>query len=237
MWKRATPSAQRCAANIHELVGARHECLAALCAVPRRYSHAVFDEELPPAGLGEGCDVARAVGVSKEGSYQLRVATAASAAIPELRPHLYADPSVDFQIEEFTIADHMDSICGDLLPVQVVSTPSDPVAIIRRPIASQRTETPFADEVPRILHQRGMSLRALAREVGVADSHLSRALRRVNYKRASPELVERVSVALGFPPDYFPEVREARVVAAVRADPKLRNDLYDRLKRRRPPKR
>lgn len=101
------------------------------------------------------------------------------------------------------------------------------------PIKVKRTEATFADEVPRILNERGMSIRALARKVGVTDSHLSRALRGVNYKRASPELVRRVSEALGLPPDYFPEVREAVVVAAVREDRKLRNELYDRLSRRR----
>lgn len=95
------------------------------------------------------------------------------------------------------------------------------------------SDTPFTEELPRILSERGVSLRALANEVGVSDSHLSRVLRRVDYKRASTDLMARIAVALGLPPEYFPEVREAFVIERVRADPRLRNELYARLKRRR----
>jgi transcriptional regulator with XRE-family HTH domain len=79
-----------------------------------------------------------------------------------------------------------------------------------------------------------MSMRGLARKIGVTDSHLSRAVRNVDYKRASPDLMKRISHALGLPPDYFEEVREAFVIDAIRADPSLRNELYARLLRRRP---
>jgi len=36
-------------------------------------------------------------------------------------------------------------------------------------------------------------------------------------------------LALGLPPDYFLEFREAYVIERIRSDPKLRNDLYARL--------
>jgi transcriptional regulator with XRE-family HTH domain len=78
-----------------------------------------------------------------------------------------------------------------------------------------------------------MSQRALARQLRISDSHLSRVLRKADYKTASPELTARAAVALGLPKDYFPEFREALVLDRVRSDPALRNELYERLRRRR----
>jgi transcriptional regulator with XRE-family HTH domain len=98
-------------------------------------------------------------------------------------------------------------------------------------MADARTTRPFTDELPRLLRERGISLRALAEEVGVSDSHLSRVLRRADYKRASTELMTRIAKALDLPSDYFAEVREAFVVDRVRSDRKLRDELYDRLRR------
>jgi transcriptional regulator with XRE-family HTH domain len=101
----------------------------------------------------------------------------------------------------------------------------------------QQTDEPFTDELPRLLAERGISLRGLARQIGVSDSHLSRAVRQANYKRASPDLIGRIAVALALPRDYFPEYRTAFVVERIKADPSLRNELYARLKRQRPPAR
>ena len=95
------------------------------------------------------------------------------------------------------------------------------------------TDRPFVDELPRLLAEREMSLRALAREVGVTDAHLSRVLRRVEYKTPSADLARRVAVALGLPPDYFPEFREGFVIDWIRSDRALRDELYDRLRKRR----
>jgi transcriptional regulator with XRE-family HTH domain len=94
---------------------------------------------------------------------------------------------------------------------------------------ADQTDTPFIEELPRLLHDRGMSLRALAATIGISDSHLSRVLRRADYKTPSPDLTRKVARALGLPPDYFLEFREAYVIERIRSDPKLRNDLYARL--------
>jgi transcriptional regulator with XRE-family HTH domain len=94
---------------------------------------------------------------------------------------------------------------------------------------ADQTDTPFIEELPRLLHDRGMSLRALAATIGISDSHLSRVLRRADYKTPSPDLTRKVARALGLPPDYFLEFREAYVIQRIRSDPKLRNDLYARL--------
>jgi transcriptional regulator with XRE-family HTH domain len=81
-----------------------------------------------------------------------------------------------------------------------------------------------------------MSLRALAREVGVSDAHLSRVIRGVGYRTGpSTQLAGRVARALGLPVHYFREYREGAVIEAVKRDPRLREELFDRLgsKRRR----
>jgi transcriptional regulator with XRE-family HTH domain len=98
----------------------------------------------------------------------------------------------------------------------------------RRPVANQ-TDRPFIEELPRLLRERRMSVRALARTIGISDSHLSRVLRRTDYKTPSPDLTRRAALALRLPPDYFPEFREAYVMERLKSDPKLRNDLYARL--------
>jgi hypothetical protein len=58
-------------------------------------------------------------------------------------------------------------------------------------------------------------------------------LRRQPGKRPSGDLAQRIAKALGLPADYFPEARLARVIEQVSRDGNLRDQLYDRLKRRR----
>jgi transcriptional regulator with XRE-family HTH domain len=94
------------------------------------------------------------------------------------------------------------------------------------------TDRAFTEEVPRLLKEHGMSIRALAAAIGVSDSHLSRVLRRADYKTPSTDLAKRVAEAFGKPADYFPEYREAFVIERIRSDARLRNDLYSRLTRR-----
>jgi transcriptional regulator with XRE-family HTH domain len=97
---------------------------------------------------------------------------------------------------------------------------------------AKKTDRAFTEEVPRLLAQHGMSIRALAAVVGVSDSHLSRVLRRADYKTPSPDLTKRVAEAFDMPADYFPEYREAFVIDQIRSDARLRNELYARLTRR-----
>jgi transcriptional regulator with XRE-family HTH domain len=101
-------------------------------------------------------------------------------------------------------------------------------------MAAGRTERPFIEELPNLLNQRRLSLRALAREAGVTDAHLSRLLRGVGYRtKPSANLAHRVALALALPPDYFREYREALVIEQVKNGPKLREELYDRLTKRK----
>jgi transcriptional regulator with XRE-family HTH domain len=102
----------------------------------------------------------------------------------------------------------------------------------RRMPPPERSNVGFRDELPRLLAERGMSLRALEREVGVTSGHLSRVLRGVDYKTASGDLTRRVAEVLCLQPDYFPEAREAFIVEAIRRNPAVRDRLYDQLRRR-----
>jgi len=75
------------------------------------------------------------------------------------------------------------------------------------------------------MKERQLTLRALARELGGIDhSYLSRMLggkTPVNVRH-----VERIARHLGLQPDYFAEVREAAVIEAIRARPRLRDAVY-----------
>jgi transcriptional regulator with XRE-family HTH domain len=94
------------------------------------------------------------------------------------------------------------------------------------------TTRPFATELPDLLRARDLTLRALAREVGGLDhAYLSRM---INGKAAiNVDHVRRISRFLGLADDYFPEVREADVVKAIRAEPDFREEVYSMLRRRR----
>lgn len=94
------------------------------------------------------------------------------------------------------------------------------------------TKRPFSEELPRILIERGVTMRALAKELGGLDhAYLSRMIRGrvpVNVHHA-----RRIARQLKLPEDYFAEVREAAVVDAVRRRPRLRDEIYfERVRRR-----
>jgi transcriptional regulator with XRE-family HTH domain len=95
-----------------------------------------------------------------------------------------------------------------------------------KPIKDEQvTKRPFTKELPRLLKERGLTLRALARNVGAIDhAYLSRMVR--GQLPVNVQHVRRIARCLGLPEDYFPEVREAAVVDAVRRRPKLRDEIY-----------
>jgi transcriptional regulator with XRE-family HTH domain len=95
------------------------------------------------------------------------------------------------------------------------------------------TGRPFSKELPRLLNQRGLTLRALARDVGGIDhAYLSRMVH--GQLPVNAQHVRRIARRLDLPDDYFPEVREAAVVDAVRRRPKLRDEIYFERVRRKP---
>ena len=98
-------------------------------------------------------------------------------------------------------------------------------------LARRLSQREFVVEFSELLVERGVSLRSVARDAGVDPTFLSRAVRGVNGKSPSVELIGRVSVALGLPEDYWPEVRLAVVVRALESDSVLREDLYRRVTR------
>ena len=91
-----------------------------------------------------------------------------------------------------------------------------------------RTNRRFVEELPDLLLERKLSLRKLAQRADINPSHLSKVLRRVDYKTPSADLVRRIALALDLPEDYFPEYREGVVFDKIRQSDELRDDLYDR---------
>ena len=98
----------------------------------------------------------------------------------------------------------------------------------------KRTTRPFTEELPDLLQERELSLRALARVVGVGDDHLSRVLRGDRNKKATGDLTRRVAVALGLPEDYFPEARLEFIAAHLGEHPALRDRVYHQLRNEDP---
>lgn len=95
--------------------------------------------------------------------------------------------------------------------------------------APRYTTQPFAKELPLLLDERQISLRALATRLELDHSFLSRAVRGADGKVLTLELVHRIAAELSIPPDYFVEVREALVIEKIRSDGALRDRLHSDL--------
>jgi transcriptional regulator with XRE-family HTH domain len=97
-------------------------------------------------------------------------------------------------------------------------------------MSRRRTTRPFAEELSQLLRERSLSIRSLAKMVGVGDDHLSRVLRGAREKKVTGDLARRVARALDLPDDYFAETRSAYVAEHLDDDPVLRDRTYDRLR-------
>jgi transcriptional regulator with XRE-family HTH domain len=96
------------------------------------------------------------------------------------------------------------------------------------------SKRPFGRELPRLLKQRGLTLRALAEAVGGFDhAYLSRMMG--GQRSVNTSHLRRIARYLDLPEDYFPEVREKEVVDAVRNRPGLRDEIYFTRLKRKPP--
>lgn len=97
----------------------------------------------------------------------------------------------------------------------------------RKPPLNQR---PFHEVLPLLMADAGISLRELARRADATAPHISRLIRRVDYRNTpGADLLARIARVFDLEPEYFAEYREARVVEAVKKDPKLRDQLFRRL--------
>lgn len=85
--------------------------------------------------------------------------------------------------------------------------------------------------LPRLMAERGLGVRELARRAEVSHAHLSRVIREDRGKHASKELVERLAGALDLSPDFFREYREAVVGAELTSDAALLDRVYRSLRR------
>lgn len=102
----------------------------------------------------------------------------------------------------------------------------------RKQLNRGKSQRRLVEELPELLKERNLSVRALAIKAEVSASHLGRVLRQKDYKTPSAELCRRIALALDLPEDYWPDYRERVVIERVRSDPALREELYTRLARR-----
>lgn len=92
------------------------------------------------------------------------------------------------------------------------------------------TTKPFAQELPHLCEQHGLSLREVAREAGVDHSVLRRMIE--GTRPLQPDLIADISINLGLAADHFPEVRLARIMDALIDRPRLADEIYfERLRR------
>lgn len=101
----------------------------------------------------------------------------------------------------------------------------------QRPVSgrTRRSDLPLHEAVSTLLQERQLSVNALAKELGVSQPFLSRALRGVDKKRATPALIEAIARALSITPEYFLEYRRSVVIDHLQGDPVLTDKVYDQL--------
>ncbi|MEO9176564.1 MAG: helix-turn-helix transcriptional regulator [Gaiellales bacterium] len=84
---------------------------------------------------------------------------------------------------------------------------------------------PFGTAVARLMHERGMSYRALAQATGLSAGYLNHL---VQGTRPTPsgDVMQRIAQALGTDASRFTEHRLRRLVDRLRAQPGLVDRLY-----------
>jgi transcriptional regulator with XRE-family HTH domain len=100
-------------------------------------------------------------------------------------------------------------------------------------LVEPRAQRSFSEVLPELLREVGKSRRAVLIEAGIDPSLFSKALRGADGKRINEDMIRRLSAPLGVDPEFFAEIREAAVVARVRADPELRDRVFDEVGRMR----
>lgn len=84
---------------------------------------------------------------------------------------------------------------------------------------------PFGTAVARLMRERGLSYRGLARETGLSAGYLNHLVQGTR-PTPSDEVLVRLAVALGVPVDRFTEHRLRRVVEQLAQRPELVDRLY-----------
>jgi transcriptional regulator with XRE-family HTH domain len=84
---------------------------------------------------------------------------------------------------------------------------------------------PFGPAVARLMRERGLSYRGLARETGLSAGYLNHLVQGTR-PAPSDEVLERLAAALGVTVDRFTEHRLRRVVEGLARRPELVDRLY-----------
>jgi transcriptional regulator with XRE-family HTH domain len=84
---------------------------------------------------------------------------------------------------------------------------------------------PFGPAVARLMRERGLSYRGLARETGLSAGYLNHLVQGTR-PVPSEDVLERLAVALGVTVDRFTEHRLRRVVEGLAGRPEVVDRLY-----------
>jgi transcriptional regulator with XRE-family HTH domain len=90
---------------------------------------------------------------------------------------------------------------------------------------SAEPSEPFGSAVARLMRERGLSYRGLARATGLSAGYLNHLVQGTR-PAPSDEVLERLAAALGVPVDRFTEHRLRRVSERLAATPELVDRLF-----------
>jgi len=87
---------------------------------------------------------------------------------------------------------------------------------------------PFGEAVTQLMHERGLTYRALAAETGLSAGYLNHLVHG-NRPVPSNDVVESLAASLGVRPEHFREYRIRVITARLEEMPELVDPLYRRL--------
>jgi transcriptional regulator with XRE-family HTH domain len=97
--------------------------------------------------------------------------------------------------------------------------------------ATKRESVPFDPGLETLMHDVGVSYRALAERTGLSAGYLNH-LAHGNRPVPSDEVIQRIAKALGVKPDRFLEYRVRRVADVLRRKPDVADRVYKDLVKR-----
>lgn len=97
--------------------------------------------------------------------------------------------------------------------------------------ATKRESLPFDPGLESLMHDAGVSYRALAERTGLSAGYLNH-LAHGNRPVPSDDVIGRIAKALGVKPDRFLEFRVRRVADVLRRKPDVADKVYKELVKR-----
>ncbi len=90
------------------------------------------------------------------------------------------------------------------------------------------SEKPFGETITELMHEQGVTYRALAQKTGLSAGYLNHIVHG-NRPVPSDDVIETLASALGVEPEHFREFRIRSITARLEEMPELVDRLYRRL--------